>query len=93
MTRQTAHADQTTGVASAPDPIARAMDVPTSEALQLLKPSHVAAMLGVSERTLERWRMTGDGPAYLSLTRNTVRYRSDELARFLRERVRSNTAS
>ena len=78
---------------SAPDLIARAMDMPAGEGLQLLKPSQVAALLGVSERTLERWRMTGEGPAYLSLTRNTVRYRGDELLNFLQTKKKTNTMS
>jgi predicted DNA-binding transcriptional regulator AlpA len=59
---------------------------------RLVKLEQVAVAPGVSERTLERWRSTGDGPPYLSLTRKTVRYTQEAIAGFLGERVKENTA-
>ena len=73
------------------DPIKSALEA--SESMpKLLKPEEVAASLGVSERTLERWRMTGEGPAYVSLSRKTVRYPEHALAEFVIARLRVNTA-
>src|SRR5579875_987430 len=56
---------------------------------RLLTPADVAEMLGVSPRTLERWRMTGEGPEYLSLTRQTIRYRREAVAGFVAARTRA----
>lgn len=60
---------------------------------RLLRPEDVAQILGVSERTLERWRMEGSGPRYLSLSRKVVRYEAGDLRAFLDDRGRSNTAA
>lgn len=62
-------------------------------AARLLKPAEVAEQLGVTERTLERWRQTGDGPAFLKFSRQTIRYRQAELDQFVEAKVRHNTAS
>jgi predicted DNA-binding transcriptional regulator AlpA len=62
------------------------------DAARLLKPEDVAARLGVSERTLERWRREGTGPAFLSLTSKTVRYAASAVDAFVAGAVRQNTA-
>lgn len=73
------------------DPLSLVLDA--AEGMpKLLKPEQAAASLGVSERTLERWRMTGEGPTYVSLTRKTVRYPEQALAAFVVARLRANTA-
>ncbi|WP_201722701.1 AlpA family transcriptional regulator [Caulobacter sp. BP25] len=59
----------------------------------LLTPAQVADMLTVSERTLERWRMTGEGPEYVALSRKVVRYDAVALATFVEARRRINTAA
>ena len=59
---------------------------------RLLKPKEVADRLGVSQRTLERWRIAGEGPPYVSITRSTVRYTAEALDAFLAERVKASTA-
>lgn len=38
-----------------------------------------AALLGVSQDTLRRWRLEGKGPAYARLSAHTVVYPVDEL--------------
>lgn len=59
---------------------------------KLLLPKEVAALLGVGERTLERWRMTGEGPRFVTLSRKTVRYAAQAVAEFVEARARRNTA-
>lgn len=59
----------------------------------LLTPAQVADMLTVSERTLERWRMTGEGPEYVALSRKVLRYDAVALAVFVEGRRRMNTAA
>lgn len=81
--------------ASAPvaaDPIVAAMQQASAEMQKLLTPTAVSELLGVAERTLERWRITGEGPRYVKLTRKVVRYLADDLAAFVAERVKANTA-
>ena len=44
----------------------------------LLSPRQLAARWGLSEKTLERWRMLGTGPVFLKLG-GRVLYRIDEV--------------
>lgn len=74
------------------DPIDAAMRAAAASVSKLLTPEQVADALGVTQRTLERWRIVGGGPAYVKLTRSTVRYVADEIAAFIESRIRSNTA-
>lgn len=46
-----------------------------------------AAMLGVSQDTLRRWRLQGKGPAYARLSAHTVVYPVDELRAYLRAQL------
>lgn len=57
----------------------------------LLTPAQVAEYLGVGQKTLERWRSTGDGPRYVKLSKSTVRYMPADVAGFVAERLKSNT--
>lgn len=59
---------------------------------RLLTPQTVAEALGLTERTLERWRITGEGPRYIKLSRSTVRYLPEDVAAFVADRIRTNTA-
>lgn len=74
------------------DPIVAAMDQAAAEVPRLLAPSAVAEMLGLTERTLERWRITGEGPRFVKLSRSTVRYMVDDVAAFVAGRLRANTS-
>lgn len=47
-------------------------------------PADVAAMLGVSARTLGEWRFTGAGPAFVKVG-SVVRYPHDALTDWMRE--------
>lgn len=57
----------------------------------LLSPERVASALGVSERTLERWRCIGEGPRFVKLTRNVVRYTNEDVANFVAAKLKDNT--
>ena len=57
----------------------------------LLLPAHVANLLGVGVRTLERWRISGEGPQFVRLSRRCIRYREAAVVEFIRGRERSNT--
>jgi hypothetical protein len=45
-------------------------EAPTN--LQRKSTDAAAAHLGISSRTLEKWRLTGDGPPYIKLGRRVV---------------------
>lgn len=50
----------------------------------LLTTAEVAAILGVTPRTVERWRnLTGGGPPYVRIGRRTIRYEAAAVAAFV----------
>lgn len=55
-----------------------------------LTTQEAAALLSLSARTLETWRITGNGPRYLKLGR-AVRYSRTELENFQKESMRRHT--
>ncbi|HME73974.1 MAG TPA: helix-turn-helix domain-containing protein [Myxococcota bacterium] len=56
----------------------------------LLPTGHAAAHLGLSPRTLERWRVLGTGPVFRRLGR-AVRYSLVDLEAFAATRMRVST--
>lgn len=58
---------------------------------ELLSPRQLAARWGLSEKTLERWRMLGTGPVFLKLG-SRVLYRIDEIQAHEQRRTRQCTA-
>ncbi|KQM88871.1 hypothetical protein ASE67_01960 [Sphingomonas sp. Leaf23] len=68
------------------------MEQAEADVPKLLMPKAVAAMLGLTERTLERWRITGEGPRYVKLSRSTVRYLREDVSAFVTANLRANTA-
>ena len=58
---------------------------------ELLSPRQLAARWGLSEKTLERWRMLGTGPAFLKLG-SRVLYSLAEIEAHERQRTRRCTA-
>ena len=48
----------------------------------LLTPGQAAAWLGVDEDRLTTWREHDEGPAYVRISRRTIRYEPAELGRF-----------
>lgn len=63
----------------------------TTDPNRLLTPEEVAARLCVHLKTLARWRTASDGPRYIKLAHNLVRYRETDLAEFLAARSRRHT--
>jgi hypothetical protein len=58
----------------------------------LLTPAQAADALGVTARVLEHWRGCGDGPAFVRLSRKTIRYRAEDLQAFVAAARRASTA-
>lgn len=61
-------------------------------ATQLLTTAEAVERLGLSPRTVEMWRITGDGPRYRKLGRRAVRYAESELAAFAAANTRDSTS-
>jgi excisionase family DNA binding protein len=59
--------------------------------MTLLTQKEVAAELRLSQRTLERWRVSGDGPRFVKAGRR-VAYRAADLDAWIASRVRSSTS-
>ncbi len=57
----------------------------------LLNTDQAAQRLGLSPRTLERYRVTGEGPEYLKIGR-AVRYTASALERWLKGCKRRSTS-
>lgn len=58
----------------------------------LLPQRAVAKMLGVTPRTLERWRQIGEGPVFIRVG-DLCRYRIDDLESWLDARRRISTSA
>ena len=58
----------------------------------LLLPSEAASILRLSEKTLANWRWKGNGPAFVQVAENRIRYRFQDLIDFVSSRRRSNTS-
>ena len=59
--------------------------------MHLLNQREAAAFLRLSERTLERFRLTGDGPPIVKAGRR-VSYRAEDLDRWIADHVRTSTS-
>ena len=61
------------------------METHAAELPRFLTQREVAELLQVPERTVEDWRLTGNGPPFVKLGRH-VRYEVSELVAWTRER-------
>lgn len=57
----------------------------------LVSSTEAADLLGLSPRTLERWRVTGGGPLFIKAGRKTIRYRPADLLAWIDAQVRTHT--
>ena len=64
-------------------------DLPDPDAL--LSTAEAAALLRVSPRTLQTWRGTGEGPAFVRMSQNRCSYTRAALAAFVESRTRVST--
>jgi predicted DNA-binding transcriptional regulator AlpA len=60
--------------------------------MTLLTQREAAMTLRLSVRTLERWRVSGEGPPFAKLGRRRVGYCSDDLEAWIASRVRTSTS-
>ena len=51
-----------------------------------------AELFGISHRTLESWRISGQGPAFIKMGK-LVKYKQSDLDEFLLNQTRANTSS
>ena len=51
-----------------------------------------AALMGVSPRTMQKWRVTGAGPRYVRLSGRCIRYRRSDLMEWTQHLTRSSTS-
>jgi len=61
----------------------------------LLDQKAAAGRLKTSVRTLERWRVMGEGPPYVKFTsglRSSIRYREIDIEAWIASRVRTSTS-
>ena len=63
----------------------------TASSAALLDTTQAARFLGLGERTLQNWRVRGEGPVFLRVGR-CVRYAPDDLSAFLGARRFRSTA-
>ena len=59
---------------------------------KLLDQREVAEILGLSDRTLEAWRVQGYGPAHLRLSPSRIRYRPSDIQAWIDAQERSSTS-
>ena len=53
----------------------------------LLNEKEAAQLLGLTCRTLQKWRYDGIGPAVCKISHRCVRYRLSDLERWIEERI------
>jgi len=58
----------------------------------LLTVEDAAARLKISKHTLNRWRVTGEGPPFIKSGPRLVRYEAAAIDGWARDRTRSSTA-
>lgn len=58
----------------------------------LLTQAETAELLRLSERTLERWRVSGDGPVFCKLGKKRVLYRRDDLEKWIASHLCHSTS-
>jgi hypothetical protein len=59
----------------------------------LLTPSEVANMFNISEMTLKRLRLAGQGPPAVFLSARTIRYRPQAVAKWMDEQTGQGSSS
>lgn len=60
---------------------------------KFMNEKETALMLGFSQRTLQNWRHSGQGPKYLRVNRRVIRYRLSDVQSWVDSRIRESTAT
>lgn len=50
-----------------------------------------AAALGMTPRTMQEWRRTGEGPPFVRISSRCIRYRPNDLVTWAADRLRTST--
>lgn len=58
----------------------------------LMTEKEAAQFLGFSVRTLQKWRVTGNGPFFVRASARAIRYQRPDLKRWVEERRRASTS-
>jgi predicted DNA-binding transcriptional regulator AlpA len=58
----------------------------------LLNERDAAAFLGLSDRTLQKWRVCGGGPIFIKIGGKAVRYQRRDLIEWINVRRQANTS-
>jgi hypothetical protein len=88
-----AHPAAATPQPAVPPSLPRPTPAADRRPIDLITPAAAADLLSVNAKVLERWRSTGDGPAYAKLSSKTIRYRREDIDAFVAARVRASTAA
>jgi len=59
---------------------------------RLLREREAARLLGMSPRTLQRWRCMGQGPPFVRCGLRAIAYRQEDLAAWIEARRHQSTA-
>ena len=59
---------------------------------RLINENEAATFLGYSVRSLQGWRVRGDGPHFVSVSKRSVRYRRRDLIEWSESRIRTSTS-
>ncbi len=59
---------------------------------ELLNTRGAARALGMKPSALENWRWKGGGPPFVRVTPRAIRYRREDLEKFIKERLRRSTS-
>ena len=62
------------------------------EVNRILREREAAKLLGVSHRTMQRWRLTGDGPPFVRIGPRAVGYPLGSLLDWMRRRTLRSTS-
>lgn len=63
-----------------------------SDSTQVVRERVAAQILGVSHRTLQRWRLEGFGPPFVRIGRRAVGYRKADLTSYVDGRMVQSTS-
>lgn len=58
----------------------------------LMTEQEAAKLLGLSPRTLQKWRITGNGPVFVRASARAIRYQRPDLERWVEDRRRASTS-